>query len=93
LELLRHDDDREHAYWLFTVLVERRDAFVRSLKDAGVPTSVVHVGIDRNSVFGGKQDALNGQRQFDARQISLPVHDGLGEDAVGRVIRAVRAGW
>jgi perosamine synthetase len=93
LRLLRTEPDREHAFWLFTVLVEERGAFVRKLADAGVPTSVVHVGIDRNSIFGGRQEALSGQRQFDAQQISLPVHDGLSEDDVARVIGAVRAGW
>jgi perosamine synthetase len=93
LQLLRMEEDREHAFWLFTILVERRAAFVRKLADAGVPTSVVHVGSDRNSVFGGKQTELTGQRQFDDRQIALPVHDGLGEDDVDRVVEAVRAGW
>src|SRR4051794_15976939 len=37
-------DDRESAHWLFGMHVERRDDFVRSLADAGVPTSVVHLG-------------------------------------------------
>ncbi len=91
--LLRHESDRESACWLFTLLVERREDFVRKLAAAGVPTSVVHVRIDHNSVFGGIRDDLTGQAWFNDRQISLPVHEALTEDDVQRVISAIRAGW
>jgi perosamine synthetase len=93
LQLPSFRDDREHAYWLFTVLVDRRDDFIRKLADRGVPTSVVDLRIDRNRVFGGMREDLPGQAEFNERQISLPVHDGLSDEDVGRVIEAVRSGW
>ena len=93
LTLLRSDHGYESACWLFTVLVERRDQFVRALKGRGIPTSVVDRRIDRYRVFGGMRAALAGQRQFDDRQISLPLHSSLSEDDVQQVIAGVRAGW
>ena len=44
-----------------------------------IPCSVVDFGIDRNSVFGVTRHNLPGQDEFDARQISLPVHEGLSD--------------
>jgi perosamine synthetase len=89
LTLLRSDDGHESACWLFTVLVERREQFVRALKGRGIPTSVVDRRIDRYRVFGGIRAALVGQRQFDERQISLPLHSSLSEHDVQQVIAGV----
>jgi len=92
IELLRLATDRTHAYWLFTLLVERREEFIRKLAESGIPASVVHLRIDRHSVFGGMRE-LPGQQQFDARQVALPIHDGLTDDDIARVVEAIRAGW
>jgi perosamine synthetase len=93
LQLLRLDDDRTHANWLFTVLVERRDDFVTKLRDRGVPASVVHRRIDRYSVFGPAREELPGQAQFDQKQVALPLHSQLTSDEVEQVIGAVLSGW
>lgn len=91
--LLRQDTDRTSACWLFTMLVDRREEFIRKLAAAGVPASVVHLRIDHNSVFGGRRDDLPQQTWFDERQVSLPVHESLTDADVQQVIDAVRAGW
>jgi perosamine synthetase len=93
LTLLRREPDRTHACWLFTVLVDRREDFIRKLAEAGVPASVVHLRIDHNSVFGGRRDDLPGQAEFNGKQVSLPVHEGLSDEDVAHVIATVRAGW
>ena len=93
IELLRTSDDRQHAYWLFTLLVERREDFIRKLREQGIPSSVVHQRIDRFSVFGGVREDLPGQAEFDARKLVLPVHDGLTEEDVEKIITVVRQGW
>lgn len=93
VELLRQQDDRTSACWLFTVLVERREDFVRKLRDQGIPTSVVHRRIDRYTVFGGVRPDLSGQEAFDRRQIALPTHHRLSETQVEAVVRAIRSGW
>ncbi|MEP7305897.1 MAG: DegT/DnrJ/EryC1/StrS family aminotransferase [Acidobacteriota bacterium] len=90
---LEHRADRQSSWWMFTVLVERREDFIRALKSRSVPASVVHLRIDRNSVMGGLRDDLPNQRWFDERQVSLPIHVGLTDDDVARVINSVRAGW
>jgi perosamine synthetase len=93
LRLLRLPEDRESACWLFTLLVDRREDFIRALASEGIPASVVHLRIDRYSVFGGCREHLPGQAQFDAQQISLPVHDDLTDEEVGRTISRIRRGW
>lgn len=89
LSLLDEAPDRTHAYWLFTVLVNPREQFIRRLAAEGIPTSVVHQRIDRNSIFGGIRNDLPGQAEFDARQVSLPVHEALTDEDVTRTINAI----
>jgi perosamine synthetase len=93
MTLLNYPADRVSSWWLFTVLVERCEDFVRALKDRGVPASVVHQRIDRNPVFGGPNQDLVNQTCFDEHQIALPVHVGLADADVKQVIEAVNAGW
>lgn len=92
IRFLENASDRESANWLFTIRVRNRDCFIQALASRGVPASVVHLRIDRNSVFGGRKD-LPGQHLFNDEQVSLPLHNGLTDNDVRAVIQAVLAGW
>ena len=89
---LARPEDRLSSWWLYGMRVQRRLDFIRALRDRGVPTSVCHLRIDSNAVFGGLCDLPN-TAQFDAEQINLPVHEALTDADVAQVIAAVRAGW
>lgn len=93
LRLLRLGSDRTHAYWLFTVLVERREDFIRKLASHGIPSSVVHLRIDHNSVFGGLRSDLPGQAAFNDSQVSLPAHEALSDTDVKGIVDAISARW
>jgi perosamine synthetase len=93
LQLLESREDRVHACWLFTVLVERREDFIRKMASNGIPTSVVHLRIDRYSIFGGVRKNLPGQEEFDRRQVAIPLHEGLSDDDVEHIITTISAGW
>jgi perosamine synthetase len=93
LELLDFKDDREHAYWIFTLLVEKRLDFIKKLKEHDIPSSVVHQGIDRNTLFGGTREDLVSQRRFDEMQISIPVHEKLTDDDLDHIVRTIQSGW
>lgn len=93
LTLLENKDDRESACWLFTMLIERRDDFLRALQSRGVPASVFHQRIDRHSVFGGTRKDLPNMTRFNTDQAAVPLHAGLSDEEVETVIGAVKAGW
>jgi perosamine synthetase len=80
------------SFWLYDCLVENRPEFLRAMKDRGIPVSVVHVGIDRNDIFGGLQD-LPVQRYWDEHHVCLPIHSGLTDEDVEKVVEAIQRGW
>lgn len=93
LQLLNYLNDRESACWFFTILVERREDFIRALNSKKVPASVLHTRIDRNSVFGGITQGLMNQEKFNEYQVSIPVHEGLTDDDINLVINSIKKGW
>jgi perosamine synthetase len=93
IRLFQYANDRESAYWLFGMHVEKRDDFICALKNRGITASVIHRGIDRNTLFGGLQNNLVNQRHFDETQIHIPIHDGLSEENVSYIIASIKKGW
>ncbi|EKD65436.1 MAG: DegT/DnrJ/EryC1/StrS aminotransferase, partial [uncultured bacterium] len=93
LKLLDYKNDRESAYWLFTILVDNRVNFIKKLKSYGIPTSVVHLRIDRNSVFGGFTPNFPNQEKFDQNQVSIPIHDALDDGDVEKIESVIKSGW
>ena len=93
IQLFKESPDRESAYWLFGMHVDRRNDFITALKDRGIPSSVVHQRIDRNSVFGGLNTDLLSQDRFDQSQIHIPLHDALSDEDVSIIVDSIKKGW
>lgn len=91
--LFTSPQDRESAYWLFGIRVEKRDTFINAMHAAEIPVSVVHQGIDRNTIMGGMRKELLNQRRFDAEQIHLPLHDRIDTEAVEYITDIIKKGW
>lgn len=93
IQLFEEAKDRESAYWLFGMHVERRLDFIKALQERGITASVVHQRIDRNSVFGGLNNDLINQARFDETQIHIPLHDALSDDDISHIIDSIKEGW
>src|SRR5262249_4824419 len=93
LKLLDYQNDRESAYWLFTVKADRRRDLLRKLKERDIPASVLHQRIDRLTIFGGIDERFEGQTEFNAKQLSIPLHGDITMADVERVADVIRSGW
>ena len=85
--------DRTHAWWLFTLHVERRRAFHEMMKAKGIETTVAHVRNDVHPVFGPRREDLPNLDEFEKTYICLPLHHEVTDDDAERVVRAVQRGW
>jgi dTDP-4-amino-4,6-dideoxygalactose transaminase len=72
------------------VLAERRDHLVDALAAHGIGSGVHFRRNDHYPMFGEPRD-LPGAEAYWSRTLSLPVHLGLSDDDVDRVIEAVRS--
>ena len=92
VQFLRIDQNCGHAYWVFTMLVEKRKEFIQMMKDSGIPVSVLDRRIDEHPIFNLTPNLL-GQELFDEMQISIPVHHKLEFDQIDHIISTINKGW
>lgn len=90
IKLMEYDMNHLSSYWLFPLLVDNRNEFIIHMRKKGIPVSVVHQGIDNNSIFGGMRNDLPNQRLFDSYQIHIPIHDALTDKQVELIIKTIK---
>lgn len=91
VELLDYRDDRESAYWLFTILVDDSDKFSEHLAENGIASSKVHGRNDEKKIFSlSKIDNLPGVNEFYRRQVSIPIGFWLSLDDVKHIVDTIR---
>jgi dTDP-3-amino-3,4,6-trideoxy-alpha-D-glucose transaminase len=93
LTLPRAADAGEHVWHLFVVEHPDRAAFERRLAEAGIETRAHYpYALHELPLFASSADGrrLPAAARAGARVLSLPLHPGLTDDAVSRVIDAVR---
>jgi dTDP-4-amino-4,6-dideoxygalactose transaminase len=83
------------SYWLYSMLVEDRDEFIRFMASRGVQTSRVHARNDRHEAFKraavNPNDWLHGVDAFDAQQVSIPVGWWLTDRDRAHIVAAVHS--
>ena len=93
LTMLEKKKDRESGDWLFTVLVERREDFIKMMKDNGIETHMVHIRCDVYPIFGGKRLDLPAMNEVEPKYVSIPLHLGLTDEDLDKIITTIKKGW
>ena len=87
--------DREHAAWLFTVIVEDRYTLQKKLRKNGIESNQVHFRNDRYAIFNeytqGKK--FPNMDLIEDSYLALPLHTMMNEDDVRRVCSVIKSGW
>jgi dTDP-4-amino-4,6-dideoxygalactose transaminase len=78
-------------YWLYTLLVEDRPGFIRSMAEIGIACSPVHARNDTHPAFAFPNGPLPGVDHFASRNVAIPVGWWLHEADRRHIIRAVQA--
>lgn len=90
--VLSQEDGANSAYWLYTVLVDRREEFVEFMKSKGIATNIVHTRNDAYSCFKAfKEDrALPGLEEYTKRYISIPCGWWVSEDDARYILDCIK---
>jgi perosamine synthetase len=85
--------DRTHAAWLCTALVDKRQEFVKKLREKKIESGQVHYRNDRYSILGGRRDDLPFMDSVEENYIVLPLHTKVSEEQVHYICDVVKSGW
>lgn len=82
-----------NTYWLATVLVDRRDDFVKALFEADIDTNLGQVRNDIYKIFGGVRADLPVMNEVEDQYLCLPIGMHLTVDDIDTICDVVKAGW
>lgn len=79
------------AWWLYTLRVKDRDAFMKYMTDNGVMVSRVHARNDTHTVVKKYITPLPGVDKFESEMVCIPVHSNLSHEDLQQVTKAVNS--
>ena len=87
--------DRQHAAWLFTIIVEDRFRLQEKLRENKIESNQVHFRNDRYSIFNdftrGKE--FPNMDLIEDKYLVLPLHTMMNENDVRRICSIIKSGW
>jgi dTDP-4-amino-4,6-dideoxygalactose transaminase len=94
LTLLKEYPKASSNPWVYTVLVEKREAFIEKLQLHKIGCSIVHMRNDRFDVFNRFQkNDLPELDDFYDRMINIPVGWWMTDEQVAQICDVIAAGW
>lgn len=93
LTLLEENTYSQSAYWLFTVMVERRADFIKKLSDAGIQSNVVHKRNDHHPVMYDYRAHLPGMNYVETHMTCIPCGWWVTEEDVAYIVETIKSGW
>lgn len=85
--------DREASYWIYPMIVDRREAFMKRMDDAGVMVSNVHERNDLHTVVRDYAALLPGLESVARNIVCIPVGWWVTEEQREHVVATIREGW
>ena len=93
IRILKRSSETKSAYWVYTLLAERRDDLLRVLRDRGVFASKVHLRNDKYSCFSSAEQSLEGLDKFSSEYLSIPSGWWVSDEDRELIVEAIRQGW
>jgi dTDP-4-amino-4,6-dideoxygalactose transaminase len=93
LSLLERRDGFDSSYWLFTIRVENRPAFVRAMESASIQVNQVHTRNDKYTALAEFQSELPQMDRIAEDMICIPVGWWIDDDARRHIIDTIKRGW
>jgi dTDP-4-amino-4,6-dideoxygalactose transaminase len=93
LQILERKTDRKSACWIYTLLVDRKEDFVKKMKENGIQTSIVHQRNDLHSLYSKSKTELPNLDVFYKSMINIPVGWWLNSEDLEFIVSTIKKGW
>jgi dTDP-4-amino-4,6-dideoxygalactose transaminase len=93
VKTLARDGHSESAFWIYSVLVERKDDFQRWMKERGIATSQVHERNDIHSTVREYKSILPNLDKTVPMLSSIPVGWWVSEEEREYIVESIKMGW
>jgi perosamine synthetase len=90
--LIPYYENTEPSYWLYTIKVERREDFIKTMELNGINASPLHLRNDRHSVFKSSR-ILPNLDKFYNEFVHIPCGWWLTPIDREKIVEAIKKGW
>ena len=91
--LLTRHSDRESAFWIYSLLVEDRDKFMKHMKECNIVVSQVHERNDKHSCVREYKSPLPTLDKTINKVVSIPVGWWITEEEREYIVNCIKKGW
>lgn len=93
LKLLERQQGHDSSFWIYSILVDRRDDFSRYMKEKGIMTSQVHERNDKHTCVRQYRSQLPTLDQTIGKLSALPVGWWVSNEDTEYVVDCIKRGW
>ena len=93
IELLERDPRMDSAFWIYSMLVDRKQDFMDWMKECGIMVSQVHERNDIHSCVRDYKTILPSLDKITPRLISIPVGWWVTEEERQYIVDCIKKGW
>ncbi|OWP85191.1 pyridoxal-5'-phosphate-dependent protein [Flavobacterium davisii] len=93
LTLLDYNANSLPSYWLYTMLVDNREGFIKNMQANGITASELHLRNDRHSVFAESKTYLPIFDEFYEKMVHIPCGWWLTDEDRNKIVETIKQGW
>jgi dTDP-4-amino-4,6-dideoxygalactose transaminase len=91
--LLKRHSNRESAFWIYSLLVENREGFMKHMADNGISVSQVHERNDKHTCVQEFKSNLPTLEKIIGKIVSIPVGWWVTEEQREYIVKTIKKGW
>lgn len=93
VELAKRSEGSESCFWIYSLLVDRKDDFMMHMKECGIMVSQVHERNDIHSCVKEFKSHLPALDKITTRLISIPVGWWITHEERAHIVDSIKKGW
>lgn len=93
ITLLKREQGFDSSFWIYSLLVERRDDFAKYMKEHGITTSQVHERNDIHTCVSKYRSILPNLDKTIGKVTSIPVGWWLSKEDREYIVETIKRGW
>lgn len=91
--LLKREEGFESAFWIYSLLVEDRDAFMKHMNKCGITVSQVHERNDKHTCVKDYRSSLPNLDRTIGKVVSIPVGWWVTKEQREYIVNCIKKGW
>ena len=93
VQLLERNSDMESSFWIYSMFVDNKASFLKSMKSKGISVSQVHERNDIHTCVDEFRCALPSLDNITKKLVSIPVGWWLSTKEREYIVSAIKEGW